>query len=308
MKTDIRTEAPAAASLLEPRDEALVPALYNAADEIASAPRTISVLAATDVEHARKAAAALQRASISLTYPSDWVVFAAKDGARLAYLQDAGCQRVRSLWGIDFSRFDPRRDLDAAETDDGHYTVDAYVEGRCHITGEVLQEMGWRSSLGLFEKAWLEAKENHQHVTLAKLKSDVRKSAIANAQGRIVRRATGLSQVPESVVCTILQVKPGELRGFAFKEGTRGGGSSNTSDASEAQVNLVVNEAVRGKKVAGATDLGVIRDFVLQAKLTKSTASDVIKRLKDAPVGSISSDQFLAILGIGVGREPGEEG
>lgn len=307
----VRRAHQAAAPLLAPRDDASLPVvLENIRDEIESAPRTISVLAASDVAKAEQAARALQEASIRLTYPSDWVIFQAKDGARLGYLQDAGCQRVRSLWGIDFSKFDPRTCLESSETQDGHFVVEAYVEGHCAITGETLQELGWRSSLGLFEKAWLEAKENQQHVALAKLRADVKKSAIANAQGRIVRRATGLSQVPEDRLCHFLGVKPGQLRGFTFKEGTRGGGASSTSDASEAQINLIVNEAVRGKKVKGATDLATVRRFVDDAKLTKSSASDVIKTLKEAAVGTVSSDQFLGLLGIGVGteREPGQEG
>lgn len=311
-KTDQQVRTEAARELLSTREEAAVPAIYeHLADEIEEQPRTISLLAARDVEAAQKAARALQQASIQLTYPSDWVVFEAKDRARLAYLQDAGCQRVRSLWGIDFSKFDPRNDLESSDTLDGHYAVEAYVEGHCRITGEVLQEIGWRSSAGLFEKAWGEARKDEQHVIIAKLKSDVKKSAIANGQGRIVRRATGLSQVPEEVVCRLLSVKLGALRGFTFREGSQGGGASSTSDASEAQINLVVNEAVRGKKVAGAASLEVIRGFVVEAKLTKQSASDLIKKLKDAAPGAVSSDQFLALLGIGVGakqREPGEDG
>ncbi len=298
--------------LLAPRDESSLPALpgelvNRIREEIESEPRTISVLAASDVKQAEAAARALQEAAIRLTFASDWIIFEAKDGARLGYLQDAGCQRVRALWGIDFSRCSPRDDLEESTTPDGHFCVEAYVEGHCKLTGETIQEFGWRSSMGLFEKAWAEATKDELHVTIAKLKADVKKSAIANAQGRIVRRATGLSQVPAEKLCQLLGVAPDKLRGFKFRSGTQGGGSSSTSDASEAQVNLIVNEAVRGKKVAGATDLGVIRGFVEQARLTKQTASKVIETLKAAKERGVSSDQFLALIGVAQGAPAEEE-
>jgi hypothetical protein len=312
MSTTQTRSTQATRDLFEPRaDAALVP-FEDIREEIASAPQTISVLAAKDVKKAAEAAAELQSASIRLTYPSDWIVFRAKDGQITGYLQDAGCQRVRPLWGISFAKFSPRTDLEESTTPDGHYLVDAYVEGLCALTGETLQEIGHRDSGGLFGPAWEEAWKAEDHLTLAKLRADVKKASIANAQGRIVRRASGLSQVPVDRLAHLLGVKADSFRGVKFREGTRGGGSSSTSDASDAQLNLIAGEAVRAKKVANAKDFKLIRGFAEDAKLTKDQASKVIETLKAAKPGAISSDQFLALLGIAPAaaaeREPGEEG
>jgi hypothetical protein len=313
--------------ILQPRDEGSLPVpVQDILDEIRSRvrsePSTISVLAARDVQQAAAAATALQEASIRLTMLEDWVAFPAKDGAVLCYLQDAGCQRVRILWGISFAKFDPRTDLAGEEIagPGGHYAVEAYVEATCAITGETIQEIGHRDSAGLFERAWLAAREGEQEVTLAKLRSDVRKSAIANGQGRAVRRATGLSAVPAHRVCALLGVKPEQLRGIRFEQGSRGGGGTG-GGASDPQILTIVKNAFDFHKVKGLGELigrEAFEKLVRGAGLTggkTGTASAAIDALMKAPRDSVGVEQLEKLLSVKIGgapaapreREPGEE-
>ena len=46
----------------------------------------------------------LRKSSIRATHPEDWVLFKAAEeqgGQVVGYLEDAGCDRVRDLWGIE---------------------------------------------------------------------------------------------------------------------------------------------------------------------------------------------------------------
>jgi hypothetical protein len=85
-----------------------------AADRLAlrrpDTPVTLSELAALkgealEVIEARvQIIATLRRASIRATSPEDWVLFKAPDdqgGQIVGYLQDAGCDRIRDLWGVE---------------------------------------------------------------------------------------------------------------------------------------------------------------------------------------------------------------
>ena len=307
--TSKTTTAPTdVAEAFAPRSDAHLPALAGEiVQEIeSSTPSTISVLAATDVQKAVAALAELQAGSIKLTIVEDWVIFTAKDGAQLGYLQDAGCQRVRSLWGINFSDLDPRRDLLEETLPDGHLVVDAYVTATCNVTGERIQEIGHRSSIGLFESAWKKAVENDDHAGRARLRADIRKSAIANAQGRIVRRATGLSQVPVHRLCQVLGVKPERLRGIRFESGTRGGGGGGMNDATDGQIRMIAGQATKERKVNGIGAFNDAEALVRGANLTKAQATKVIDALKAAQQ-PLSRGQFEHLLGI-VAPEPGSEG
>src|SRR5262245_5651050 len=57
----------------------------------------------------------LRRASIRATMPEDWVLFRAPEGQVTGYLEDAGCMRVRPLWGIRIFNVAPPEKIVGAE-------------------------------------------------------------------------------------------------------------------------------------------------------------------------------------------------
>jgi hypothetical protein len=135
----------------------------------------------------------LRRASIQATMPEDWLLFHASDRRTgqertVGYLQDAGCDRVASLWGIEvFGIEKPERIMANDGTANFMYLV--LGSGRCSITGQTVEQMeGGRSSSDDFCK--------DEHGTALELK--VRKAARANLDGNIVRELTGLKSVPLS--------------------------------------------------------------------------------------------------------------
>jgi hypothetical protein len=133
----------------------------------------------------------LRRASIQATNPEDWLLFHAVDRRTgqertVAYLQDAGCDRVASLWGIEvFGIEKPERIMANDGTANFMYLIRG--SGRCSITGQTVEQMeGGRSSSDDFCKD-----KSGTALELA-----TRKAARANLDGNIVRELTGLKSVP----------------------------------------------------------------------------------------------------------------
>lgn len=130
----------------------------------------------------------LRIASIRATYPEDWVLFKAPDsqgGQIVGYLQDAGADRIRDLWGIEV--FDIG-DMERITSPDGAsfmYLVSG--AGRCKITRQTVDRMeGGRQSDEDFCKG----------KTGAGLELAVRKAARANLDGGITRELAGMRSVP----------------------------------------------------------------------------------------------------------------
>lgn len=288
---------------------ALVPATPRTEEK----PTTVSSIAATDVEQAIRVATLLQEASIKLTYPEDWVMFKTRDGAEVCFLQDVGCERVRPLWGVSFDKVDLRQDFDEELLDDGHLYVSAATSAHCAVTGEYVQEIGSRSSVGFFEKAWQSAAE--KPVERKNVASNIRKAAMANARGRVLRTIMGMSQVPRERLRECgLDVR--KIRGVEMQEGTRGGSGSYASDA---QVNKIVGEVIRQKKVRGLTmTWNELADKVKAASLSGGRggkASKLIEKLMAAAPESITVEQFEQALGVSLretsaaaGESPEETG
>lgn len=133
----------------------------------------------------------LRKASIQATMPEDWLLFHAVDKRTgqertTAYLQDAGCDRVASLWGIEvFGIEKPERIMANDGSPNFMYLIRG--SGRCSITRQTVEQMeGGRSSSDDFCK--------DDKGTALELK--VRKAARANLDGNIVRELTGLKSVP----------------------------------------------------------------------------------------------------------------
>jgi hypothetical protein len=130
----------------------------------------------------------LRRAAIRATSPEDWLLFKSPEeqgGQTVGYLQDAGCDRVRDLYGVEIYNVS-RPEL--VETNDPavfHYLITG--SGRCKLTRQILEDVeGGRSSTDDFckDKTGLE------------LRLAVRKAARANLDGGITRELTGLKSVP----------------------------------------------------------------------------------------------------------------
>lgn len=132
--------------------------------------------------------ATIRKAALKATNPEDWILHKAPDdagGQVIGYLQDAGCERVRDLFGINI--FDVSKPEKIAGTDREvfHYIISG--SGRCNLTLQVIENVeGGRSSTDDICKG----------KTGAELELLVRKSARANLDGRIVRDLAGLSSVP----------------------------------------------------------------------------------------------------------------
>lgn len=240
--------------------------------------QTLSGLTLRNTEEAIEAINALQIASIRLTYPEDWVLFRAKDGAEICYLQDAGCERVRPLWGIDFDRVSLKEDVDDRMLEDGNYVAEAIIRCRCALTGETIEEMGFRSSAGFFGPEWEKVTKAESAVEIARLKANIRKASIVNGKGRCIRTVSGLAQVPVSKLRECgLDVK--RIRGGAvFQSGTKGGSGDY---ASEPQLKALTAEAM--KKVVGLDkigDYGAILRMLTAANLSKRRASELIDGFK----------------------------
>lgn len=243
------------------------------------APRTLAGMTLDNVQEASAALMELQSASIRLTQPEDWVLFRSKDGAEICFLQDAGCERVRALWGIDFASVSLKRDVEDHQLPDGNFVAEVIVSGTCRLTGETIEEMGFRSSAGFFAKDWESATKDESAVEIARMKANIRKSAIANGRGRCVRTITGLAQIPKQRLSDCgLDVR--RIRGGArFESGTKGGSGDY---ASEPQLKALTAEAI--KKVIGLDkvgDYGAILGKLSGAKITKARASQLIDGFKN---------------------------
>jgi hypothetical protein len=164
-------------------EESLVPA-SSIVDLSTQLGRGIDIIKARAqiLETARKAA-------IRMTSPEDWVRYRdPKTGIEIAYLQDAGCQRMRGVFGIStYSVSAPEKIMMA----DGNFVYVVTGSGRCGLTQESLENVeGARSSADDF------ITRQNPPLKGAQLEMAVRKAARANLEGNITRKLAGLGSVP----------------------------------------------------------------------------------------------------------------
>ncbi len=132
--------------------------------------------------------ATLRKAALRATNPEDWVLFKARDdqgGQVVGYLQDAGCERVRDLYGIEiFNVSDPEK-VPGSQPGEFYYLIRG--DGRCKFTRQTIESLeGGRSSTD----------DVCRGKSGAALELAVRKNARANLDGNVVRELAGLASVP----------------------------------------------------------------------------------------------------------------
>lgn len=164
----------------------------------------------------------LWRASIRLTSPEDWVLYKAPDeagGQIVAYCEDAGCERFRKLWGITIYNLGKPEKI--VGTDPGDFIYEISADGRCAITGEIVEQMtGARSSTDDYAKG----------ATGAALERKVKVAARANLDGGIVRELAGMKSVPVQELESAWKGTPKTIdrcrkgRGFGTRDERLGGG------------------------------------------------------------------------------------
>jgi hypothetical protein len=130
----------------------------------------------------------LRKAAIRATSPEDWVLFKAPEehgGQIVGYLQDAGADRVRDLYGIEVYDISKPEKIVGNDPTVFHYLVSG--SGRCKLTRQVVEQIeGGRSSTDDFCKGKVGAE----------LELLVRKAARANLDGNVTRELAGMKAVP----------------------------------------------------------------------------------------------------------------
>jgi hypothetical protein len=130
----------------------------------------------------------LRRASIRATSPEDWVLFKSPDdqgGQIIGYLQDAGADRIRDLYGIEIFNVSAPEKVAGFDAGTFHYLIRG--SGHCKLTKQTLEDVeGGRSSTDDFCRG-----KKGVELELA-----VRKAARANLDGNITRELAGLKSVP----------------------------------------------------------------------------------------------------------------
>jgi hypothetical protein len=205
-------------------------------------PTTVSELAALaggaiEIIEARvQVIATLRTASIRATHPEDWILFKSPDehgGQVTGYLQDAGCDRVRDLWGIEVYAISHPEKITGTQPGIFHYLISG--SGRCKLTQQVVEAIeGGRSSTDDFCRG----KEG------AELELLVRKAARANLDGNVTRELAGMKSVPvdelkaawTGTTKRIEQCRRG--RGFGSHDERLGGRSAKAPDVEPPKCNV----------------------------------------------------------------------
>lgn len=149
------------------------------------------------IESSGRQAELMRGLAISRTLPSDWVIHKGRDGKPdMAYLQDAGANRVAQAWGISFAPATV-----TAEQVDDHVVY--HAEGTATDMRSQRQEfeVGQRSTAdGFFSGRWERALRDGDSIAKISIRGDVRKAALTNLHGRLVRKLCGLGGIPAEVV------------------------------------------------------------------------------------------------------------
>lgn len=219
------------------------------------------------VQAAAAMAVALRRATILQTLPQDWLFH-----GDFGYLQDCGCQRVAGLWGIEFDKT-TLRDFQREDLPDGHIRYEVMVTGRSTRTHLERTEIGTRSTASeFFKDRWEKAQKDGDSAKLHQILMDVKKAALTNAHGRVVRALTGMGHMPAD------QLKR-ELGDGASKAGSVE--HKQQGEATESTLKKIAGMACMEQRVKGCErgSFGAVLAALKDIGMQQRKASDVIKWL-----------------------------
>jgi hypothetical protein len=233
-------------------------------------------------EAAIKLVEVLRAETVRHTFPSDWVVM-----GKQAFLQTQGCERIATAWGIQMDPVSLRNDIVKEELQgtDGvrHVQYLVQVRGRSLRTGEEYSDIGSRSTLGdFFKKRWVNAEVEEKLL----IEADVRKAAIANAYGRVIRKLTGTNGMPPEELKR-LGIDVEKARKAEFQKGSKGGSAREGNGdaayvASESQLKKLAMQISKDEKVLDG-DAVIEYDDALKllkkARPNRQVASALIKKL-----------------------------
>jgi hypothetical protein len=178
---DVTDETVPTVTALEPRrSTALVPP--RDMDDLAALHETGAL---ENIQARETVLSTVRLAILRMASPEHLVLFRAPEGQVTAYLSDHACEGAANMLGIDIFNVSRPEKVLGDEAGVFHYIVTG--DGRCKLTGQTVERVeGGRSSTDDFCKG--------KHGVALEL--DVRKAAMANLTGRIVRRLGGLNEVP----------------------------------------------------------------------------------------------------------------
>jgi hypothetical protein len=261
----------------------------------------------------------LRKAAIRMTSPEDWLLFKSPEeqgGQTVGYLQDAGADRVRDLWGIEVFGVSIPEKVVGNDPAVFHYLIRG--SGRCKLTRQVIEEVeGGRSSTDDFCKG----------KTGLELELAVRKAARANLDGGITRELAGMKSVPIADLEAAWVGTPKKIehcrrgRGFGTRDERVGGASAKAPDVEppvcpHCQSKGVYRPAKDNRKAfygcpqysKHPTQKFIIDAEKWVAEHQAKPAAAATPANGQAPAGKTTSPSANEIFGGPRDREPGEEG
>lgn len=180
MSDETKTE-PVEAEVIEETRDLVRPSVPTTIEELAAHGAGVGI-----IEQRGQIIKTLRQLSLQLIMPSDVTLFKTPDGIITGFVGDSGCDRVKSIWGIQISNLGDMERIDDPET--GEFAFRITGDGLCKLTGEAVDSMeGIRYST----EPYAQQKSAGIQRTVA-----VQKAARANLDGGITRELTGLKSVP----------------------------------------------------------------------------------------------------------------
>lgn len=257
----------------------------------------------------------LRKAAIRATSPEDWLLFKSpeEDGGQVVgYLQDAGADRVRDLYGIEIYDVSKPEKIAGNDPNVFHYLITG--SGRCKLTRQVIEHVeGGRSSTDDF------CKDKRG----ADLELAVRKAARANLDGGITRELAGMKSVPLAELEAVWAGTSKKVencrrgRGFGTRAERVGGASAKAPDVAPpvcaACGTTGVYRPAKNDRPAfyGCPKYETHKDRKWTVVAAKWVAQQQAKAATPAPersaqpAGKVTPPTAAEVFG---GREPGQEG
>ena len=244
-----------------------------------------------EIDLSERQAKAMRNMAISRTLPTDWLDM----GSGIAYLDDSGASRVAVAWGIDFGNLEFDK-----ETIDGHILYTVTGSATNHRNQSVEFDVGNRSTADdLYRSKWEAAMQHEDPVGRIQVMRDVKKAAVTNLHGRLIRKMTGLNKVPKAEVEAILGTEIGRIE---RKKGSRGGKSQGATPAGRATDDNAMTKGQFGmlmglyeNNLIEAPDPSEFKASLSNSGITKRRAGTLIDNITKLEE-PLSWDAWLSVL------------